>query len=203
MSGAQAGSTNRGNQADYMLGTAEGWTAFSVVRWHGVEELSRPFLYDITLTRDASSGPVDLDTLLDTGATFAIHGQSGWRMVHGILAETAEIDQTSQTILYRVPNPTVRCGALRGGRRRDRAQAASPLPWRPGQRCAKRFSQVKTMRHVQDPTPRRLDSLAPLIVARRCCSRVHARGARRYHLRASFLGRRAQGAAVTPLDRPD
>ena len=102
MGGTQAGSTNQGNRADYLLGTSEGWDAFSVVRWHAVEEISRPYLYDITLTRDASNGTVNLDTLLDTGATFAVNGQSGWRMVHGVLAEAAEIDQTSQTILYRV-----------------------------------------------------------------------------------------------------
>ena len=56
MSGAQTGSTNRGNQADYVLGTAEGWDAFGVVRWHGVEEISHPFRYDITLQRAAASG---------------------------------------------------------------------------------------------------------------------------------------------------
>lgn len=32
-----------------MLGTHEGWDAFGVVRWHGVEEIS--YRYDITLRR--------------------------------------------------------------------------------------------------------------------------------------------------------
>ena len=106
MGGAQAGSTNRGNQADYMLGTAEGWTAFSVVRWHGIEEISRPFRYDITLQRTASSGPADLDKPLDAGATFRVASQESaqpaWRTVQGILAEAEEIDRTGQLILYRV-----------------------------------------------------------------------------------------------------
>jgi type VI secretion system secreted protein VgrG len=102
MSNEQAGSTNRGNQADYVLGTAEGWDAFGVVRWHGVEEISQPFRYDITLQRAASSGPVDLDQLLDAGATFRIATQQGWRTVQGVLAEAEEIERTESIILYRV-----------------------------------------------------------------------------------------------------
>jgi len=90
MGGAQAGSTNRGNQADYVLGTAEGWDAFGVVRWHGVEEISHPFRYDITLQRAASAGPVDLHKLLDTGATFRIASQQSaqpsWRTIQGVIA---------------------------------------------------------------------------------------------------------------------
>ena len=82
MGGAQAGSTNRGNQADYMLGTAEGWDAFSVVRWHGVEEISQPYRYDITLQRTTSSGPADLDKLLDAGATFRIASQRAAGLAH-------------------------------------------------------------------------------------------------------------------------
>jgi type VI secretion system secreted protein VgrG len=106
MGGTQAGSTNRGNQADYVLGTAEGWSAFGVVRWHGVEEISQPYQYDIVLTRPTTSGAVDLDTLLDAPATFRIASQQTaqpvWRNVHGILAQAEEIDRTSTTILYRV-----------------------------------------------------------------------------------------------------
>jgi type VI secretion system secreted protein VgrG len=102
MSGAQAGSTNRGSQADYVLGTAEGWDAFGVVRWHGVEEISHPFRYDITLQRAAASGAVDLDKLLDAGATFRIATQQGWRTVQGVLAEAEEIERTDSIILYRV-----------------------------------------------------------------------------------------------------
>jgi type VI secretion system secreted protein VgrG len=93
---------NRGNQADYVLGTAEGWDAFGVVRWHGVEEISQPYRYDITLTRPVADGPVDLDKLLDAGATLRIASQRRWRTVHGVLAEAEEIDRTAQIFLYRL-----------------------------------------------------------------------------------------------------
>jgi type VI secretion system secreted protein VgrG len=93
---------NRGNQADYALGTTEDWGAFDVVRWHAVEEVSHPFTVDITLQRDAASGPVDLDALLDSGATFRIASQGRWRVMHGILAEAEEIDRTATILLYRV-----------------------------------------------------------------------------------------------------
>lgn len=101
------GAQNRGSTADYVLGTAEGWDAFQVVRWHGIEEISRPFRYDITLMRTAAQGPVDLDALLDADATFRISTQNRWRPIHGIVAEAEEIDRTSQVFLYRallVPN---------------------------------------------------------------------------------------------------
>jgi type VI secretion system secreted protein VgrG len=101
MSLAEIGMRNQGNRADFMLGTAEGWGAFGVVRWHGIEALSQPYRYEITLQREASRGAVDLDVLLDGSATFAIASQSTWRLVHGILAEAEEIDRTSQLILYR------------------------------------------------------------------------------------------------------
>jgi type VI secretion system secreted protein VgrG len=93
---------NRGSKADFALGTPDGWTAFDVVRWHAVEEVSRPFEYDITLLRDTSLSPVDLDTLLDASATFRIATQGRWRPIHGILAEAEEIDRTAALILYRV-----------------------------------------------------------------------------------------------------
>ncbi len=102
MSQAEIGTRNQGNQADYMLGTDEGWDAFGVVRWHGIEELSQPYRYEITLQRQASSGAVDLDKLIDASATFAIASQGKWRLVHGILAEAEELERTSQLIFYQV-----------------------------------------------------------------------------------------------------
>src|SRR2546423_1291579 len=95
------GVQNRGSTADYVLGTAEGWDAFQVVRWHGIEAISQPFQIDITLMRTAAQGPVDLDALLDADPTFRISSQSRWRPIHGILAEAEEIDRTAQIILYR------------------------------------------------------------------------------------------------------
>src|SRR5690349_2873960 len=91
----------RGNDADYALGTAEGWDAFEVVRWHGVEELSRPYEFDITLRRPTDKGPVDLDALIDSGATFRIASAHRWRTVHGILAEAEELDRTRAFLYYR------------------------------------------------------------------------------------------------------
>ncbi|XYI02870.1 type VI secretion system Vgr family protein [Sorangium sp. So ce1128] len=92
----------RGRQADYVLGTPEGWGAFRVIRWHGIEEISQPFRYDITLLRAAEDGPIDLDRLLDAGATFRIATQDRWRSIHGILAEVEELERTSTAFLYRV-----------------------------------------------------------------------------------------------------
>jgi len=93
---------NRGNRADYVLGTVEGWDAFEVVRWHGIEELSRPFEFEITLRRAADKGPVDLDALLDSGATFCVATARRWRTVHGVVAEIEEIDRTTTFFYYRL-----------------------------------------------------------------------------------------------------
>jgi len=65
MGGSGTVARNQGNKADYMLGTSEGWDAFGVVRWHGIEEISQPYRYEITLQRAMSNGAVNLDTLLD------------------------------------------------------------------------------------------------------------------------------------------
>ncbi len=75
------GVQNRGSTADYVLGTAEGWDAFQVVRWHGIEAISEPFQIDITLMRSAAQGPVDLDALLDADATFRVSTQSNGRPI--------------------------------------------------------------------------------------------------------------------------
>lgn len=91
-----------GNEDGYVLGTAEGWDAFTVVRWHGVEEISQPYRYEITLERANTTGPVDLDKLIDAAATFCIEHGGQWRSVHGILAEAEELDRTTGVILYRV-----------------------------------------------------------------------------------------------------
>ncbi|MEJ7731858.1 MAG: type VI secretion system tip protein TssI/VgrG [Polyangiaceae bacterium] len=84
-----------------MLGTLEGWDAFNVVRWHALESISQPYQYEIVVMRDAVLGGVDLDALLDSGATFRIATRDRWRPVHGILAEAEELDRTAQLIAYR------------------------------------------------------------------------------------------------------
>jgi type VI secretion system secreted protein VgrG len=95
-------SHNRGNRADYVFGCSEGWDAFQVVRWHSIEEISRPFEYELTLLRESDKGPIHLDALVDTGASFRVATEARWRVVHGIVAEAEEIDRTSQLLLYRV-----------------------------------------------------------------------------------------------------
>lgn len=92
----------RGNVADYALGTTEGWDAFEVVRWHGTEALSRPYEIDITLRRAIDKGPIDLDALLDSGATFRMATAHRFRVLHGIVAEAEEIDRTRTFLYYRV-----------------------------------------------------------------------------------------------------
>ncbi len=92
----------RGNVADYLLGTVTGWETLEVVRFHAVEELSRPFEWDVTLRRKMEDGPVDLDGLLDTGATFRMATAKRWRTVHGVVAEAEELDRTRQFFYYRV-----------------------------------------------------------------------------------------------------
>ncbi len=93
---------NRGNRADYLLGTTLGWDAFEVVRWHGIEALSRPFEFEVTLRRAADKGPVELDALLDSGATLRIATARRWRTVHGIVAEIEEIDRTTTFFYHRL-----------------------------------------------------------------------------------------------------
>lgn len=96
------GDEERGNKADYILGTREGWAAFKVIRWHGVEEISGPFRYEITLLRATDTGPADLDELIDSGASFRIASRGVFRVVHGIIAEAAEVDRTEKAYVYRV-----------------------------------------------------------------------------------------------------
>jgi len=94
--------TTRGNTPDYLLGTQEGWGALRVVRFHSVEELSRPFHYAITLLRPRADGALDLGALVDTGATFCIRTTAGFRAIHGILAEAEEVEQTRTLRVFRV-----------------------------------------------------------------------------------------------------
>lgn len=96
------GNQDRGNNPDYALGTEEGWDAFKVIRWHGVEEISRPFRFEITLLRPVESGPADLDDLIDGGASFRVFAGSRFRVVHGILTEAEELDRTEKALVYRV-----------------------------------------------------------------------------------------------------
>lgn len=99
----RVGARSQGNRSHHVLGTPEGWNAFQVVRWHGIEELSQPYRFDITLMRAVADGAVDLDKLLDAGTTFCIASQRGWRrIIHGIIAEAEELERTRELVFYRV-----------------------------------------------------------------------------------------------------
>jgi type VI secretion system secreted protein VgrG len=94
---------NRGNRADYVLGSIQDdWKGFEVVRFRAVEELSRPFAYDILLRRRAGDGPADLDAMVDTGASLRVATEKRWRVIHGIIAEAEEVDRTDKLFYYRV-----------------------------------------------------------------------------------------------------
>ncbi len=93
---------SRGNRPDYVLGTELGWDAFEVVRFAGREGLNELFEYDILLSRSAELPPVDIDPLVDSGATLRIATEARWRGVHGIVAEAVVVDQTSTVVLYRM-----------------------------------------------------------------------------------------------------
>jgi type VI secretion system secreted protein VgrG len=89
-------------QADYVFGSVEGWDAFTVIRLHEVAEISKLFEVEIILQRAATDGAVDLDGLLDTGATLAIRSRLRFRLVHGIVSEIEELDRTATAFYYRV-----------------------------------------------------------------------------------------------------
>jgi type VI secretion system secreted protein VgrG len=105
---------NRGAQADYVLGTSLGWTAFDVVRFTAREALDELFEYDIVLARDVNE-PVSIEELVDQPATLRIATATRWRAVHGIVAEAELIEQTSTLALYRavVVPPLWRAGLRR------------------------------------------------------------------------------------------
>ncbi len=91
-----------GNEADFMLGIeGHGWHAFDVVRFHGVEAISQPFRFDITLARAADQGPMPLEPLLNLSATLSIAAEGRWRLVHGILSDVERLEHTGTLILYR------------------------------------------------------------------------------------------------------
>lgn len=86
----------------YQLGTLEGWDAFQVARFHGVEEISRPYDIEVIVLRARERGPADLDALVNAAATLRIASRDRWRVVHGILTEAEELDRTPTQTIYRL-----------------------------------------------------------------------------------------------------
>jgi type VI secretion system secreted protein VgrG len=93
-----------GNDADYAFGTEEGWDGFVVVDLHGVEEISHPFHYAITLARGIEHGRAPLSWFLDRPASLATAtvDHAGFFLRHGIIAEAEQIDAIGDVEIYRV-----------------------------------------------------------------------------------------------------
>ena len=94
----------RDSRAEYAFGTESlGFGGFEVADFHGVEEISRPYRFAVTLVRDAALEPVDLDSLVGAPATLAIGGaeEKGFFLRHGIVVEAEEIERTATSALYR------------------------------------------------------------------------------------------------------
>lgn len=72
---------------------------FSVVRFKGVEGISRLYEFDITL---ASEDPeIDLKEVLQNPVTFSILRDDQDRVIHGILAQFEQLHEANQYIFYR------------------------------------------------------------------------------------------------------
>ncbi len=93
---------NRGNRPDYVLGSELGWDAFDVVRFSGTEGINELFEYDILLSRDAQAPLLDIESIVDRGATLRIATEARWRPIHGMVAVAQLVDQTRTMVLYRV-----------------------------------------------------------------------------------------------------
>src|SRR5262245_8501084 len=93
-----------GNDADYAFGTEEGWDGFVVVDFHGVEEISRPYSYAITLAREIEHGRAPLSWFLDQPASLAIAtiDHAGFFLRHGVIDEAEQIDAIGDVEIYRV-----------------------------------------------------------------------------------------------------
>lgn len=95
----------KANEADFLFALADPkllWGKLHVVRFHGVEEISRPYVFDITLAREAEHGPLELHELVDDYACLAIATDAGWRRIHGVVARAERLEHTKELILYRV-----------------------------------------------------------------------------------------------------
>jgi type VI secretion system secreted protein VgrG len=91
--------------AEYAFGTsAHGWSGFVVVDVHGVEAISEPFHYLVSLIRRPNEA-VPLESLLDVDATlaFAAHqAQPGFFVRHGVIERAVELERTTSFHLYQV-----------------------------------------------------------------------------------------------------
>lgn len=79
-----------------------------VLRFSGMEGISQPFRYDIMLS--STSGELDLDAMIGTGALLRIAGSDSHRVVHGVITSFAQKGVTGgddEHVYRAVLQPTV------------------------------------------------------------------------------------------------
>ncbi|MEO7327170.1 MAG: type VI secretion system tip protein TssI/VgrG, partial [Minicystis sp.] len=79
------------------------WSHLQVVRFHGREELSSLYRYELTLLARAPAPEVDPHDLIGARATLRIATltEPAYTLVHGILVEAEELDPVPEGMLYR------------------------------------------------------------------------------------------------------
>ena len=84
---------------------AEGppWAHLQIVRFHGREEISALYRYELTLLAREPAAEIDLGVLVGARATLRIATltQPAYRLVHGVIAEAEEIGPVPEGMLYR------------------------------------------------------------------------------------------------------
>ncbi len=84
---------------------AEGspWAHLQIVRFHGHEEISALYRYELTLLAREPAAEIDLGVLVGARATLRIATltQPAYRLVHGVIAEAEEIGPVPEGMLYR------------------------------------------------------------------------------------------------------
>ncbi|MFO0547878.1 MAG: type VI secretion system tip protein TssI/VgrG [Polyangiaceae bacterium] len=89
------------NRTLHFATALESWLGFEVVRFAAREAVNELFCAEVLLRRSVDDGPADLDQLLGGAATVRIAHPRGVRMVHGLLAELEELDETKLFRFYR------------------------------------------------------------------------------------------------------
>ncbi len=80
------------------------WAHLQVVRFHGREEISTLYRYEITLLARSPAPEVDPHELIGARATLRIATltEPGYRLLHGVLVEAEEIAAAPEGMFYRV-----------------------------------------------------------------------------------------------------
>jgi len=80
------------------------WAHLQVIRFHGREELSSLYRYEITLLAKSPAPEVDPHALIGARATLRIATLTDpiYKLLHGVLVEAEEIAAVPDGMLYRV-----------------------------------------------------------------------------------------------------